>query len=175
MVDLCFALFCSLSLLVTVSASVNIATPDEDICVGENLQFVCSVNGTVLRWIYNGLIASYSTSGSMNPRPLDIFQAEFISICNGILSSNATVTVSDSIANSLSGTTIFCDDPLSTDASSNYTININIKGKSSGLRAASWHMDVKGQFPPPKPSISKEKKAMKNVFNVAYHCLGLPC
>ena len=115
-----------------MSFLVNIASSNEDVCIGENLILKCSVNGTVLRWNYNGSSASYSTSGSTNPRPLNIFQAEFISICNGILSSSATVNVSsDSVANTFRGTTIFCDDPSATDASSNYTININVKGRSA--------------------------------------------
>lgn len=96
----------------------------EDVCIGDNATYVCSVTGAGLNWDYDGSNAGYS-AGLMIAQPLGPFQTEFVSLCNGVLMSRATVNLSVSIANTVNGTTISCDDTSS--STDNFTINI--KGK----------------------------------------------
>ena len=110
---------------ITLSTGEEVSPEDVPLCIGQKVIVMCSITGLALRWRYERSSAFYN-SIVVSPQPLNSFQTELNSIFNGVVSSSATVTVSDSVANTVNGTTIFCDNATSADAS-NFTINF--KGK----------------------------------------------
>ena len=103
----CFSMVYN-SYIIILGGSVEISQPSGEVCLGAAVEFNCTVNGTVLGWLYGGVTEFYvfpSGSTSLVSLGSGPFMTRVISVSGGIITSIATAS---NLTRDANGMTLVC-------------------------------------------------------------------